>query len=174
MRRRTLTLVSNPSAGRVQPTRLTRDEFFDRMQPYIDKFSFLCETLDILSSSFVVGGRVMIEECEGVIECAIEISHVCSQLKELIKRPDIPLALLPIRLPLLTALIDASASVAKLEKLLYIFLDRCSTSLVQPTEERIEIASDLNALQGQIEQILAQVKDLKDQARFQEQKYSLI
>ncbi len=128
MSQRTFKLISNCSAAKESKQRLKLKVFFDLLRPHIGAIQSAQEVLKELSHPFTSGDRVMLDECEDTIDYLIDISATYCQFQVLIKQSDtLPLAVVPIRLTLLTALLDANAQIAKLKGLLFGFSEESGT-----------------------------------------------
>ncbi len=170
----TLKLISNCSAAKESKQRLTLKVFLDLLRPHIGAIQSAQEALKELSHPFASGDCVMFDECEDTLDYLIDISATYRQFQVLIKQSDtLPLAVVPIRLTLLTALLDANTQIAKLKGLLIVFSEVSGTSLFQSSEQLHEIEHELDALQEQNDHILDQIKIFEDNARFKEREYSL-
>ncbi len=174
MSRGTLKLINNGSLAKESNQRLTLKVFFDLLRPHIEAIQSAQDVLKELSYPFASGDCVMFDECEDTIDYLIDISIIYRQFQDFIKETDIlPLAVVPIRLSLLTALLDANAQLAKLKELLVVFSEASGTSLFQSKEQLHEIEDELGTLQEQNAHILDQIKIFEDNARFKEREYSL-
>src|SRR5260221_9677002 len=159
MGQRTLKLISNCSAAKEIQQRLSLKAFFDLLRPYIEAIQSTQETLKELSHPFSSGDHVMYDECEDTIDYLINIATTYRQFQVLIKQSDaLPLAVVPIRLTLLTALLDTNAQIAKLKQLIIVFSEASGTSLIQSSEQLHEIKRELDALEEQNDHILDQIK----------------
>lgn len=174
MSQRTLKLISNSSAAIDINQRLTLKAFFDLLRPHKEAIQSAKEILKELSHLFASGDHVAYDKCEDTIDYLIDISATYCKFQVLIKQSDsLPLAVVPIRLTLLTALLDANALIAKLKELLIVFSEASGTSLFQSSEQLHEIENELDALEEQNDNILDQIKIFEDNARFKERGYSL-
>jgi hypothetical protein len=174
MNQKPLKLISGSPADKESKRRLTLKVFFDLLRPHREAIKLAQEGLKELTYPFVSGDRVMPDECEEAIDYLIDVSAIYRQFQIIIKQSDtLPLAVVPIRLTLLTILLDANAQIVKLKELLVVLSEASSTSLFQSPKHLYEIECELNALQEQNDQILDQVRVFTDNARFKEREYSM-
>ena len=85
---------------------------------------------------------------------------------------NLPLAAVPLRLPLIFALQETEAQIAKLKHLLIVLRDKAYTDWDQPVEQLTEIRKELDLLETKHDKVLEQVDILLDRARFKEREYT--
>jgi hypothetical protein len=154
--------------------RLTLAEFRDLTNPHVEAFSTARDILRSLKYLFMSGDRVLPKECEDAIRSLKGIGEESRKFQALIEHSDyLPLAIVPIRLPLIIALKEVELQVAKLIYLLDILYDEGWTTLHQRLGRQKEITHELEVLQVQNKGIVDHIGILSDRARFKEKVYSM-
>lgn len=174
MDKQTYTQSSKRSATGNHLCRLTLAEFKARTNPHIEVFNTSKDILRSLKYLFISGERVLPNKCEDAIRSLKGIGEESRKFQALIERSDhLPLAIVPIRLPLIIALKDVELQIAKLTSLLDILYDEGWTTLHQRLSRLRKINQELEVLQVQIKEILDHVTILSDRARFKEREFSV-
>lgn len=149
-------------------------EFNSRVRSHIEAIISTQDTLRSLKTLFSSGDRVWPAEYEDVIECLTQMHAQERKFLTFIERSNhLPLAVVPLRLPLLMALNDVEAQIAKLNRLLVLLRNESWIVLDQPVEHLLDAKQELDILQVQIDDVLDEVRILLDSARFKEREFSI-
>src|SRR6266852_4261324 len=101
--------------------RLGLAEFSDRVHSLVKAIISTQDILRSFKTMFISGDRVWPAECEDVIECLTQMRVQGRSFHTFIERSNyLPLAVVPLRLPLIIALQDVDAQIAKLNRLLVV------------------------------------------------------
>ena len=154
--------------------RLNLAEFNDQMHNHIDVLISNREALLSLKKIFCSEDRVSPSECKDTIECVDHLDEQNCKFHAFIRLSDqLPLAVVPIRLPLIINLLDEHTQIAKLKRMLAVLLNECWTKLDQPIELLLEIKDELDALLDINSVVLDEAGILLDRADFKEREYSI-
>jgi hypothetical protein len=154
--------------------RLGLAEFSDHVRHHVDTIISSQDTLRALKTLFNSGDQVWPAECEDVIECLTYMSKQNRMVDNFIRRSNhLPLAVVPLRLPLIMVLLDEDTQIAKLKRLLVVLRNEGWTTLDQPVEQLIDIKDELDVLLVKSNDVLDQIGILLDRARFKEREYSI-
>lgn len=155
--------------------RLRLVEFYNRVRNYVKTIISILDTLRTIKTIFNSGDRVWPDQCEDAIECLTQMSEQSREFHAFIKRSNhLPLAVVPLRLPLIMALQDADAQIAKLNRFLVVFRNEGWITLDQPVEQLLDIKREMEILLVKNDEVLSQVSILLDRARFKEREYSAV
>jgi hypothetical protein len=155
--------------------RLGLAEFNHQVRDHVDDVISTQDALQYLKTLFSSGDEVRPACGDEVIEC---LSHICECIRgflAFIERSNhLPLAVFPLRLPLIMTLKDLEAHNAKLNRLLNVphDVDEGLIPLNQPVEQLFDIKHELGVMQAECNKVLDQVGILLDRARFKERQYS--
>ena len=154
--------------------RLELADFNDYVRDHEKAILSTRDTLRFLKTKFNSEDRVWPAEFQDVIECLNLLRLESRKFHAFIERSNhLPLAVVPLRLPLLMALQDIEAQITTLNWLLVALLNDSWTSLVQSVEKIFEVKTTLGTLDLKSEEILDQIGILLDRARFKEREYSI-
>lgn len=155
--------------------RLGLAEFNDRVRSYEKVIISTQDTLGSLKALIGSGDQIWPAECEDVIECLSLMRVQGRRFHTFIERSNhLPLAVVPLRLPLIMVLQDVDAQIAKLKLLLVVLRNEGWIVLDQPVEQLLEIKREMDILLVKNDEVLGQVSILLDRARFKEREYSMV
>lgn len=155
--------------------RLGLAEFNDRVRSYEKAIISTRDTLGSLKTLISSEDRVRPAECEDVIECLTLMRVQSRRFHTFIERSNhLPLAVVPLRLPLIMVLQDADSQIAKLNRLLVVLRNEGWIVLDQPVEQLLVIKHEMDILLVKNDEVLDQVSILLDRARFKEREYNMV
>ncbi len=155
--------------------RLGLAEFNDRVRSYEKAIISTQDTLGSLKTLISSEDRVRPAECEDVIECLTLMRVQSRRFHTFIERSNhLPLAVVPLRLPLIMVLQDADSQIAKLNRLLVVLRNEGWIVLDQPVEQLLVIKHEMDILLVKNDEVLDQVSILLDRARFKEREYNMV
>lgn len=154
--------------------RLKLADFNDRVRNHEKAIISIRASLSSLKRKFNSEDRVLPAEFRDTIECLALLRLESQKFHAFIERSNyLPLAVVPLRLPLLMALQEIETLITKLNLLLIALRNDSWTTLVQPVEQIFEVNNNLGQLDLKSEEILDEIGILLDKARFKEREYSV-
>ena len=152
--------------------RLTRDEFSNLLRPHLEDIVAVREGLQEIKCLFCSGDRILPSEFENTIQY---LKRTCEHQREfyaLIESSEfVPTSVVPLRLPLMIALMDMEVQITKLNELLDMLCSDGWRTLQQPAERLIEIRKAIKTLISEVDEVSHQINILLDRARFKEREY---
>lgn len=153
--------------------RLGLAKFSDHVRNQVDIIISSQDTLRTFKILVNSGDSIWPAECEDMIKVLTSMAEQNRKFHNYIRRTDqLPLAVVPLRLPLIMVLLDEYTQIAKLKRLLVILRNESWTMLDWPVEQLLDINNELDVLLENINEVLGEVGILLDRARFKERQYS--
>lgn len=154
--------------------RLGLAEFSDKVRNYVD--DFIATQAILLSFKTIFNSKDIVWQSNGeyVIKCLSCLSEQNYMIYTFIKHSNhLPLAVVPLRLPLIMALQDADEQIATLKRLLIEFRSQGWATLNQSVEMFLAIKMELDILLLKSDKVLDEIGILLDRAKFKEREYSI-
>src|SRR5262249_51191822 len=110
--------------------------------------------------------------CDNAIAGLASSQEPIQNLNALLQAIDLlPLAVIPLRLPLMVALKRTEKQLMRVLQLVEVLRDACQRTPGQTTRQQREVRQALEALRQSNDLILKEVDSLRDRVQFQEQMY---
>ncbi len=156
--------------------------FIDFVQDYTAAISDSKDKLQAVHVLFLSGQLITPPEFENASKCIHNIGEYCRKFHAFIEEStNLPLVVIPLRLPLLIALKDVGLQVSRLKQLFAALQEVIWTTHDRPIEQQLLIQQELEELRLGCEEVLDQVTNLTNDLRFEEHRsrfskrpYSLI
>lgn len=155
--------------GSTQPVRLDLTGFFDLLVKYNAIIRNTQQELRAIGALFFSRQPILSpSDLEKALECLDQIDEWSRRFHTSIRQSiQLPLVVIPLRLPLLMALLDVQAQVAKLKQLVAMQREALWSSLYPTAEQRVAIQQSTEKLRLHCNEVLEQMDILKDKLRYE-------